>query len=264
MKKGKRIALIILWLVAAGGFAIWSWMARESALQPVTVYRITQEIPLNSRVGLTDFQAVEVPGKAVTSDMIQDPEEVVDLHASTRLLPGQYAIKDMFVEADEVDPFATIDLTGMRQVTIPADYVDALGGNIKKGDKVDLVYVGTGIGPDTEEYTYARTFAQSVLVYGVTTDGGYRFEDHSDRLEGQPVALDENNIELAEGVTPGDISQVTLAVTPAVAEEIITRLEKGAIQIVGRFKESEDVDATGYVIGEFKRGFSGQGNPESN
>lgn len=263
MKKGKRIALTILWLVVVIGFTAWSWIAREQALEPVTVYRITQEIPLNSRVGMSDFQAVEVPGQAVSSDMIRNPEEVVDLHASTRLLPGQYAIDGMFVEADEVDPFETADLTQMRQITIPASYVDALGGNIARGDVIDLVYVGTGRTDDGGEYTYSRTFAQNVLVYAVTTDSGYRFQNHSDRLEGQPVSQDERDIALEDGVSFGDIGQVTLAVSPSLAEEIAARTETGAIQLVGRFSESEDADTAGYIVGEFERQFTGQGNPET-
>lgn len=264
MKKGKRIAFIILWLVAAAGFAVWSWVAREQALEPVTVYRLTQEIPLNSRVGLSDFQPVEVPGRAVTSGMITDPNAVVDLHASTRLLAGQYAIEDMFVEVDEVDPFETTDLSGMRQITIPASYVDALGGNVARGDVIDLVYVGAGRTDDGGDYTYSRTFAQEVLVYAVTTDNGYRFQDHSDRLEGQPMSMTEDDIALQDGVTAGDIGQVTLAVTPNQAEEIAARIDTGHIQIIGRFSESENEDSAGFIIGEYERQFTGQGNPETN
>lgn len=264
MKKGKRIAMIILWLVAACGFAVWSWVAREQALEPVTVYRLTQEIPLNSKIGVSDFQAVEVPGQAVTDDMVTDINDVVDLHASTRLLPGQYAIESMFVKSEDVDPFETIDLSGMRQVTIPADYTDALGGDVSRGDKVDLIYIGDGQTKDGEDYTYSRTFAQNVLVYSVTTDSGYRYQAHTDRLEGQPVAQTEEDIQLEAEVSVGDVGQITLAVDTQQAEEIATRLETGRIQIVGRFDESKDTDTAGFVIGDFERQFSGQGNPETN
>lgn len=264
MKKGKRYALIVLQFLVVVGFVGWSWFTREQALEPVTVYRLTQEIPMNSRVGLSDFQAVEVPGQAYTGDMITNPEEVADLHASTRLLAGQYAVKEMFVEAEDIDPFETVDLSKMRQITIPANYVDALGGNIARGDRIDLVYVGTGSVDGGDDYTYSRTFAQNVLVYAVTTDSGYRFQNHSDRLEGQTVAITDGDATLEEGVNHGDIAHVTLAVSPLLSEEIATRLDTGSIQIVGRFSESEDVDSAGFVIGEYETKFSGQGNPESN
>lgn len=267
MKKGRRIAMVLIWLVLAIGFGIWSWMAREDALNPVTVYRIAQEIPLNSKIGLTDFQEVEIPGDAVTSNMVTNPEEIVNegLHASTRLLPGQYAVNEMFVTVENVDPFEIIDLTGLRQVTIPADYVDTMGGNIASGDSIDLVYIGYGQNKDTQEdYTYARTFAQDVLVYSVTTDNGYRFEKHTDRLEGQMVARTEEDLESQEAVSHGDIAHVTLAVDNKLAEEINARMATGEIKIVGRFDESEDLDSTGFVIGEFTRQFTGQGNPEAN
>lgn len=267
MKKNKRIAMVILWLGLTIGFTIFSWKAREQALEPVTVYRIAQEIPLNSKIGATDFQAVEVPGDAVTDNMVKDPEAIVNegLHASTRLLTGQYAVNEMFVPVEDVDPFEVVDLTEMRQVTVPVDYVDALGGNIKKGDRIDLVYVGEeGGNAGSDGYTYSRTFAQNVLIYAVTTDSGYRFQDHSDRLEGTPMATSEQDMALEEGVDVGDIAQVTLAVSPQLAEEITTRLTTGEVKLLGRFNQSEDSDTTGYVIGEFERRFSGQANPETN
>lgn len=271
MKKGKRIAMILIWVAISAALIAGAYISREKALSPATVYQITQEIPMNSKIGMSDFQPVEIPGDAVTSDMIDDPQEIIDaeLHASTRLLPGQYAVNGMFVTVDNVDPFETIDLTGLRQVTIPADYVDTMGGNIERGDTVDLVYIGGGQKSDKDtqqsnEYTYARTFAQEVLVYSVTTDSGYRFQKHTDRLEGQMVARTEEELEAQETINYGDIAQVTLAVDSKLAEEINARLATGGVKIVGRFKESENTDTTGFVIGEFNRGFVGQGNPESN
>lgn len=266
LKKKKRIAMIIIWAALTIGFGVFSWHMREEALNPVTVYRIAQEIPLNSKIGVTDFQPVEIPGDAVTGDMVTDPEEIVnsELHASTRLLPGQYAVNGMFVKSEDVDPFAVADLTNMRQVTVPVGYVKGLGGNVRKGDKVDLVYIGSGQGGEVgSDYVYSRTFAQSVLVYAVTTDGGYRFEDHSDRLEGTQMTFEEDEMEYQDGVSAGDIAQVTLAVEPALAEEITARLATGDVKLIGRFDETEDSDTTGYVIGDFQRKFSGQGNPET-
>lgn len=266
MKKKKRIAMIGIWLALTIGFAVFSWQAREKALDPVTVYTMTQDIPLNSKIGLTDFQSVEVPGDAVTPDMIEDPNEIVekDLHAATKLIQGQYALEDMFVEVEKVDPFEVIDLSDMRQVTIPANYSAALGGNVSRGDRIDLVYIGDGASEKSGNYTYSRTFAEDVLVYAVTTNGGYRFEDHSDRLEGTPMASSEDEIAEGDGVSAGDIAQITLAVSPELSEEISTRLATGSIRVVGRFDESENSDTAGYVIGEFERQFSGQGNPEAN
>lgn len=258
--------MIFLWAALTIGFGVFSWHMREQALDPVTVYKIAQEIPLNSKIGITDFQAIEIPGDAVTGDMVTDPNEIVksELNASTRLLPGQYAVKGMFVKADDVDPFAVADLTNMRKVTVPVGYINGIGGNIRKGDKVDLVYIGDGSSVDDEDdYTYSRTFAQSVLVYAVTTNNGYRFEDHSDRLEGSQMTFEEDEMEYEDGISAGDIAQVTLAVEPALAEEISTRLSTGEIKLIGRFDETEDSDTTGYVIGKFQRKFSGQGNPET-
>ena len=268
MKKKGKIALLILQLglVALFSFA-FLWVTKNS-LQPVTVYRLAQDIPLNSKIGLSDFKKTTIPADAYTEDMITDPAEYIDLHASTTLFSNQYAIEDMFVEGDKVDPFEINDLTGLRKVSIPATYVDTMGGNVKYGDKVDLVYVGSGENKGEDkagEFTYAKTFIQGALVYSVTTDDGYRFIDHSDRAEGQLSTQEQADIEAGmESVEPGDIAQVTLAVTPAQAEEIATRLQTGKIQIVGRFEESKDADSAGFVIGEYESLYTGQGLAETN
>lgn len=263
MKKRSKIIAVIVWLiiVVSGAAGLFFYVQRE--LEPVTVYELTQDIPTNSRIGMSDFRAVEIPRQAVQPHMINNPEEYVDMHASSRLYAGSYATDNMFVEPEDVDPFETTDLTNMRQITIPASYVDALGGAVDSGDVVDLVYVGSEQGEDGP-FTYSRIFAQEVLVYSVTTSSGYRFQDHSDRLQGEPeMTQDGEWAEDSQG-DPGDIAQITLAVEPSLAEEIATRLHTGDIQVVGRFDESENVDTAGFVIGEYNRFFTGEGNAEVN
>lgn len=264
MKKKTKIALTILQFALVIGFAFAFLWHTNNSLDPVTVYRIAQDIPLNSKIGLSDFKRTTIPSDAYSDDMITDPTEYVDLHASTNLFANQFAIDAMFVESDNVDPFEINDLTNLRKVSIPATYVDALGGNVAYGDRVDLVYVGNGETKEGTEYTYSKTFLQGALVHAVTTEDGYRFIDHSDRAEGQPTVRSENASDEVDTIEPGNLAQITLAVTPAQAEEIATRLNTGTIQIIGRFNESKDSESAGYVIGEYEATYSGQGLAESN
>lgn len=266
MKKKGKLALGILQFGLVVGFAGAVYATTQNSLQPVTVYKLTQDVPLNSKIGLSDFKKTTIPKDAFDEEMVTDPTELVDLHASTNLFADQYAVEDMFVEVDKVDPFEINDLTGLRKISVPASYVDSMGGNLKYGDKVDLVFIGEGENKDGSAYNYARTFIQGALVYSVTTDDGYRFLDHSERAEGQVVAAKDEEVASNEEavIEPGDLAQVTLAVTPAQAEEISARLSSGKIQLVGRFDESKDAESAGFVIGEYEAQFTGQGLPETN
>jgi len=262
MKKSSKIALTViqfaLVILFAGGF----YYVTQNAMQPVGVYKLSQDIPMNSKIGPTDFKRVEVPKDAVTPDMVTNIDELVDLHASTRLFADQYATKDMFVEQEELDPFEVVDLSKMRKLTIPASYVDAIGGNIKYGDSIDLVYVDEGETSEGEVYTYSRIFMQDVLVYSVTTDDGFKYHDRTDRTKGAVSSSAEGEETTIEDT--GDLAQITLAVTPDQAEEIATRMKKGTIKVVGRFNESTNQEPAGFIIGEYEKVFTGNQLAETN
>lgn len=262
MKKSGKIALTVLQFGAVIAFAGGFYISTQRTMQPVTVYQLTQDIPMNSKIGASDFKRVEIPRDAVTDNMLTDIEEVVDKHASTRLFAKQYATESMFVTQDEVDPFEIADLSKMRKITIPASYVDAVGGNLKYGDSVDLVFTNEGETKDGDVYTYSQTFMQDVLVYSVTTDDGFRYVDRTDRSKGAVTSTSES--EEASPEDTGDLAQITLAVTPSQAEEIATRMEKGIIKVVGRFNESTNVDPAGFIIGEYEKVFSGNQLGETN
>ena len=266
MKKSGKIALTIFQFGAVIAFAGVFYVTTQNTMQPVSVYQLTQDIPMNSKIGPTDFKRVEIPKDAVTGDMLSDDEytDIMEkgLHASTRLYANQYATEQMFVEQDEVDPFEIADLTKMRKVTIPATYVDAVGGNLKYGDSIDLVYTDLGETSDGLEYTYSNIFMQDVLVYSVTTDDGFRYQDRTDRTKGNVATTEEG--EAVSNEDTGDLAQITLAVTPGQAEEIATRIAKGSIKVVGRFKESVNQEPAGFIIGEYEKVFTGSQLAETN
>lgn len=262
MKKSGKIALTVLQFGVVAAMAGGFWWNTQSAMQPTVVYKLAQDVPLNSKIGPTDFVKVEIPKDAVTKSMIQNPEEYIDLHASSKLFADQYATKDMFVTQDDVDPFEIEDLSKLRKATLPATYVDAVGGHVKYGDRVDLVYVDEGEAGEGGTFTYSNIFMQDVLVYSVTTEDGFRYEDRTERVKGSAVASSEDE-EVASEDT-GNLSQITLAVTPAQAEELAARVETGTVKIVGRFKESKNQDPAGFIIGDYEKVFTGNQLGETN
>ncbi|WP_368263327.1 Flp pilus assembly protein CpaB [Clostridium disporicum] len=260
MKKMKVTSMLLqggLLVAFAGGFYFFT----QTQVAPTEVYVFSRDISANTVISQSDLVKKYVPKDAITSDMVTNTEEVVGKAIATKAYPGEYVIKQMLVEADDIDPFEQMDLSNYRKVSISVDMKDAVGGNLKKGDTVDLVFVGqaesdNGAGEKTE-FTYSKTFLQDALVYAVVDDGGRKYVDQT---EGISNIVDENG----EVVESGSLSVVTLAVTGAQAEEIQARLKEGTVKILGRFDESVDTSTPGYILGESGTVNVEQGNPETN
>lgn len=259
-KKHKKVLITATQLALTGGVMVGLFVKIKSDMTPETAYMLTQEIPSGTKIVESDLKEVEIPSSAIQKGMKLNPKDVVGKYSSTKLYPLSYATKDMFIEKDEIDPFESQDMNGLRKISIPVEYTDALGGNLKYGDRVDLAYVGVGTKKDSnDEYVYSKTFIQNVLIYSVTTDDGYKYIDRSQRTEGEITddALSSGN------ESSGTIQTITLAVTPDQAEEIVARKQSGEIQVIGRFVDGEDQDTPGYVIGEYDKKFSGNASAET-
>lgn len=260
MKKSKKIILTIVQFILVAAFCIGLFVVQKMQMNPEKVYTITQEIPLGTKVVESDLKAITIPHSAVQKGMIKNAKSAVGKYAATNLYVSSYAMNSMFIEKDEVDPFEGEDLDKLRKISIPIEYADALGGNVKYGDRVDLAYVGQKDGgQESGEYTYSKTFIQNVLVFSVTTEDGYKYNDRTQRVEGEVTEGDATET----NESTGTMKTITLAVTPAQAEEITARKKSGVIQIIGRFTESDEEQTPGYVIGDYKSFFTGEGQAET-
>lgn len=257
-KKGKGIAMTFF----TGGFValfvagVFYYTQRE--IEPVTVYEFARDIPANTEIQATDLEPVTIPRSAVKDSMVRNPEEVIGKYNNTKVFDGEFVIKENLVDKEEVDPFESIDLTKLRKISLPASYETTMGGNIKRGDRVDLIYIGS-VSKGDKNFTYAKTFMKDVLVYEVNTGDGFKYVDHSQSVKGvEPGGEDINT-----NTKTGDLASVTLAVTLDQAEEISSRMQTGEIRVVGRFTDSQDYDSAGYIIGDYEKIFTGTGNAET-
>lgn len=257
-KKGKGIAMTFF----TGGFVVlfvagvFYYTQRE--IEPVTVYEFARDIPANTEIQPTDLKPVTIPRSAVKDSMIQNPEEVVGKYNNTKVFSGEFVMRENLVNREEVDPFESIDLTKLRKISIPASYETTMGGNIKRGDRVDLIYIGT-VSKGEKHFTYAKTFMKDVLVYEVNTGDGFKYVDHSQSVKGAKPGGEDINT----NPNTGDLASVTLAVTLDQAEEIASRMQTGEVRIVGRFADSQDYESAGYIIGDYEKIFTGTGNAET-
>lgn len=255
MKKMRLTSMLVqggLLVAFAGGFYFFT----QTQVTPTEVYTYSRDIAINTVITETDLVKKYIPKDAVTPEMVTNKEEIVGKAVATKVYPGEYVISAKLIEEKEIDPFEQMDLSNYRKISLSVDMRDAVGGNLKKGDKVDLSFVGEASNATNgKDFTYAKTFLQDILVYNVIDDGGRKYVDQT---EGSTNIVNENG----EVVESGSLAVVTLAVTGDQAEEIIARLEKGKVKMLGRFEDSVDTSTSGFTIGEYGSVSTKPTNPE--
>lgn len=265
MKKN-RIAILIgeigLVIACAGGFYVFN----QQEIKPTEVYTFAKNIPTNTQISANDLKKVIVPANAVTSDFARSPGEIVGKYLNTKVFEGEYVTSPKLIDKDEIDPFESIDLSKLRKISLPINFVEGLGGNIQRGDRIDLVYTGEGAKSsgdnttDTKKFLYSKTILQDVLVYSVTTDEGLLYSDKSQSR----AESGQSGEDIATAGEGGEMSTITLAVTLDQAEEITARMKSGELRIVGRFSDSTNYDSVGYVVGDYDKIYTGAGLAEAN
>lgn len=257
MKKNKLISTLIqfgLLVVFAGGFVY----LQKTQVAPTEVYTFSRDIPVNTIIQEGDLKKTYIPNDGVQSNFIVNKDEIIGKAVTTKVFAGQYVVSPQLIDPDDIDPFEKIDLSNLRKITISVEMPNAIGGNIKKGDRVDLQFIGEGKAnnDNSGKVTYTKTFLQDVLVYNVIDDGGKQYVDQT---EGSSTIVNEDG----EVVQSGSVSAVTLAVTPEQADEIATRMSAGKINLIGRFEESTQGSSNGFTIGDYSKNPTSNSTPEN-
>lgn len=262
MVKSKKFLMLILQLVLMGIFVIGTYSLSQKELKLTTAYVYTKKLNANAEVDASDMRKVQIPNSAVSKGFLTEKEyekmkdEIkqngVSKVVTARVEPGQYVYSDQISDTEKIDPFEKIDLSKYRKVSIPVTYETSASGEVKRGDTVDLAYVGSVNGSSSNGGVYTNIFMQNVLVYSVTTEEGFEYVQHSQIKKSQSesgvaVEEDDNSTSTDYGEP---IAMVTLAVPINQVEEIIARQNSGEIVIIGRFEGSIDSDAPGYYIGD--------------
>lgn len=258
MAKNKKLIMLILQLALMFMFVMGTYSFSQKELAPTEVYMYTKKINKNAELEPSDFRKVQIPNDAVKKGFLTDKEfeqiKSGNMVVTTNVDAGQYAYKSQVGESDKVDPFEKLDLSKYRKVSIPVSYETAVSGEIKRGESVDLAFIGEykSSGNEVSETgTYSNIFMQDVLVHSVTTKDGFEFVGHAQVKKSQlsttssdgEVEEDANSMDYEES-----IAMVTVAVPITEAEEILVRMSTGSIQIIGRFEGSANGDAPGYYL----------------
>lgn len=256
----KRYITMIIQLFVVILFAVGFFNYVHTKIKPTNVWVFKNDVKVNSQISMDDITQLQIPKSALTSNFILDSDEIVGKYAVTDMSADEYITNDCVVEKDKIDPFKDMDVRNLRKISLPIDYETGFAGNLKKGDKVDLIFTGKGEKND-QTFDYSKACIQGVYVWSVNTDEGYVFNDHSQIDTQTSNGDDGKDIETTD--TSGKIANITLAVTLDQAEEITARRANGTIRIVGRFDNSENYQSLGYVLGDYSKVFTGNANAET-
>jgi pilus assembly protein CpaB len=264
--KKKRLAIMGLQMALIAGFSVSFYQYVQNEVEPVEVYVFNKDLPVNAKITKDDITKVTVPAKAVTSDFALNGKDIVGKYVTTKAFKNQFVYKKQLVEKGKVDPFDSMDMSKLRKISLPINYVDGFAGNIKRGDKVDLLFTGEGVkktADGEQTFKYSKVFLQNVYVYNVATEEGYKFVDHSHLTKDEVAGAKSSGEKIDTSGNTSEIGVVTLAVTLDQAEEIATRLKAGEVRLLGRFEDSQSYETLGYVLGDFGKVFSEKVNAET-
>lgn len=265
MKRRRTLILALqLCLVIVTAFSFITYVQKE--VQPVTVYMFSRDLAVNDQITEADIKEVSVPAKAVTSEFALKKDDIVGKYAGAKVFANTFVYKKQLLEKGKVDPFESMDLSKLRKISLPINYVEGFGGNIKRGDRVDLIFTGSGKSKDAngneQQFQYSKVFLQDVLVYNVTTSDGTPYVDQTT----QNAPNNQNNVggeKIDTTANSSDLAVVTLAVTLDQAEEITARMNAGSIRLVARFDEHQSYETLGFVLGEYSKIFTAPANVET-
>lgn len=264
--KRKRILIVLLELVllivVVGGVYFFT----QSQIEPTQVFVFSTPMEAGQVISKSNLSVTKIPAKAVNNSFLRTQESVIGKVVTADITPGQYVVRDLVTDKEKLNPLVTMDLSRMRKISFQVEMEATLGGAVKRGDVVDLVYVGVETNQETGgNFTYARIFMQDVVVWSAKTEEGEDYVPRSaipDNEIGFAI-VPGTNTSGASGGSDGKLSILTVVATGPQAEEIAVRAARGQIQILGRFSGADSASTTGYTMNRFTDIFSGTTHPES-
>jgi len=201
-------------------------------IEMARVVRATVNIPARETIREHMIEEIEVPAEIVTTETVQELEEILGKVSMTAIYENQTLMTQMFSEETALEDLSRMLEEGERAVTVGVTEVSGLGGNIRPGDNVDVMVTVL----NHEEVGVSSTFTilRNIEVLAV----------------GQDIGFDES-----EAQSTGPISKsVTLKVNPANAEVIALASEIGSIRLSLRDPDDPFAPATdGTALTEITR-----------
>jgi pilus assembly protein CpaB len=212
------VAAIVLGLIGTIGLVVYVQDAHDNAVageKLVTVYVANDKIPAGTRADqlASKVQEERVPTKVRADGAVTNLSELKDRVASVDVVAGEQLLLSRFAAANtQANPVqSSVPVpAGLFQTTVSLDPDQALGGQIRAGNRVAVVSTSTptaaAAATTSDDTTVAKVVARNVLVTTVQVDG----------KRGQTADDGQQVIDAPTGKF-----LVTLAVTQADLENIV-------------------------------------------
>ena len=193
-------------------------------IEMTTVVRATENIQPNTTIVDTMLEEIKVPADTVAEGTVTESEEILGKVSTTNIYEGTVLMQAMFDIETAIDDIGRLLGPGERAVTVGITEVSGLGGNIKPGDKVDVLVTIL----NNEEVGVSSTFTvlRDIAVLAVGQDTGFE---------------EEKNEMTSSGVS----KSVTLKVDVAEAERLALSSEVGALRLALRDPDDTFAPMTG-------------------
>ena len=188
------------------------------AAPKASVVTVARPVPAYNKLTPEDVVIKEMPADMVPQGALREESLALNRFARLPLFPGEPVMEAKLFEAGQEYPSALPLPTGKRAVTVAVNEVVGVAGFISVGSYVDVIAT-----MDVEEKSISRIILQGIQVLAAAQN---------------PQPEDEARAKV--------VSSVTLAVSPAEAEQLTMATEKGAIRLAMRSPlEAESVDTQG-------------------
>lgn len=161
-------------LIAAGLFGISAAIANYAAISPFVatapVVVAARAIGEYERIDARDVRVTELPLKSLPASRFETPEGVVGSYALTRIVEGQIVLRGHVALESEEAGLSVGLAPEMRCVFVPASPERALGGHIREGERVDVVFTPRGGGYGGSGGPAAPSAVRSLRVLRVCVD----------------------------------------------------------------------------------------------
>lgn len=234
-----RLGLLIS--VGAGVFAVIAMMlylnAREASLMdqaaPQDVVVTTRDVLSNTALDERVIQVVKVPRKYVQPGALKSAADVVGRVSAVPLPKGTQILGTTLLEGGRESLSFNVP-RGMRVIALAVNDVTGVGGELRRGNFVDVLGVfeyGVPNGSQGGQITYAQerteaiTIAQNVQIMSVGMN---------ETAGGRPAAEKGKEPEMPTAAPPppaGAITNVCLLVTPQQVQELILAQQLGSMTL---------------------------------
>lgn len=266
MKNKRRTITFVIEIIALFAFVFIFIKFSSDKIRPDQIFAYSRNMTQGEKIEESDLISIPISNVTRTTDMvlISDYADIVGKYVAADTFVNNIVYRSQLTDVDETTSIMLQDLSNKVMISIPIDYVEGLAGNLKAGDKIDLMYTGSGSVSDGEndnEFTYSKVFLRDIQVYNINTGDGYQFVDHSTIFEAEVETASETNNMLE--LTSSEPASITLILTPSQAEQLAARRATGTVKILKRFDETQTHETLGFVIGNYGKVFTGNANAET-